>query len=643
MANLRQSQAAPPSEMVSSSSSPAPGSFFGYETVLSHQQASKNPSQQTLQSQYDPYDPYDPSYNSIQPPTSNQSIPPYNSNHPVEGHRQISQQQHLQQQQQQHHHHLQHHQLPQHPQHPHHQNLQHHPAPPPPPSAPPSAPPHSTAPPPSAPSSHSATASNLSFPYTTSIHHPNHPQHQIIRPGLPPSYSYDSGLPMHQPSDLSAPKRKLSTRADNTKLKTNRSVRHGPSNHNPKDELNQYIDFSPGPPKSSFTPLTLEKDLPSSTGPSSTGPSSTGLSSTGASSTKKSKPEFFLPLDNINVAPRLTEFSAFSDSSVAAYERMRIMEPDLGFDFLDDDTNFYHFQDNVTPMMKPPGTANGYFDSHSPPEGEKQTDNQPMDRLSSHFDFPTVTSAPVVTPTTAVAAAAAAATTTSTSTSTTTSNAAAAATAATSSDFSFTLNDNFDLPLFPDMSNIPYDQSPPTEDPVIDTSPRSPSVETAQPNALFALPRPQFERKNSNQSITSLSSTGSAKDSASTAASLSTATVSKKKRFPKGSICMVCEKYISRDMTRHMRIHDERGRFQCVYPKDMCNHKTGNFNRPYDYKKHLLHIHFEFDDPRGRAAHTLTDKLPMTGKCKACKQRFTANDWLEHHILSSSERCAFIE
>jgi hypothetical protein len=117
----------------------------------------------------------------------------------------------------------------------------------------------------------------------------------------------------------------------------------------------------------------------------------------------------------------------------------------------------------------------------------------------------------------------------------------------------------------------------------------------------------------------------------------------RKKGPARGLVCSACGKYISRDMTRHMRIHDERGRFQCVYPKGMCNHKLGNFNRPYDFKKHLLHMHFQFDDPRGRMAHTLTDKLPMTGQCKACKRRYTAHDWLEKHVLLAEERCIYIE
>jgi hypothetical protein len=119
----------------------------------------------------------------------------------------------------------------------------------------------------------------------------------------------------------------------------------------------------------------------------------------------------------------------------------------------------------------------------------------------------------------------------------------------------------------------------------------------------------------------------------------------KKKRNPKGAVCSVCDKYISRDLTRHMRIHNEIGRFQCVYPKFMCNHKTQYFNRPYDYKKHLLHMHFKFDDPTGKAVNTLTDKLPLEGTCLACNKRFIANDWINDHVLTTNlkTRCAYVE
>lgn len=118
----------------------------------------------------------------------------------------------------------------------------------------------------------------------------------------------------------------------------------------------------------------------------------------------------------------------------------------------------------------------------------------------------------------------------------------------------------------------------------------------------------------------------------------------KKKRSTKGAVCSICDKYISRDLIRHMRIHNEVGRFQCVYPKYMCKRKTQFFNRPYDYKKHLLNMHFKFDDPKGKSANTLTDKLPLQGTCAACGGRFVAKDWLDNHVLSLlNERCTYLD
>lgn len=142
---------------------------------------------------------------------------------------------------------------------------------------------------------------------------------------------------------------------------------------------------------------------------------------------------------------------------------------------------------------------------------------------------------------------------------------------------------------------------------------------------------PHLYKTNSNQSISSTNSAGSTKEKS-------------KKKTPKGALCPICGKYISRDLSRHLRIHDDIGRFRCVYPT-ICSHKTGKFNRPYDYKKHLLHVHFAFDDPQGKTANNLTDKLPIMGNCKACDYKSTAKEWLEHHVLTNDEtrRCKFVE
>lgn len=112
----------------------------------------------------------------------------------------------------------------------------------------------------------------------------------------------------------------------------------------------------------------------------------------------------------------------------------------------------------------------------------------------------------------------------------------------------------------------------------------------------------------------------------------------KRKKTPKGSVCSICDRYISRDFSRHMRIHDEVGRFRCVFPREQCKHKLGKFNRPYDYKKHLLNMHFRFDNPAVKMAPNLTEKTKEMGLCIACGQRFIGNDWLDDHILSPDVR-----
>ncbi|RLV86948.1 hypothetical protein JA9_001437 [Meyerozyma sp. JA9] len=71
------------------------------------------------------------------------------------------------------------------------------------------------------------------------------------------------------------------------------------------------------------------------------------------------------------------------------------------------------------------------------------------------------------------------------------------------------------------------------------------------------------------------------------------------------SLCSVCGKRINRDMSRHMKTHRQDSRFACMFPKSQCNHKSGRFNRRYDFKKHLLNRHFEFDDPEIKNIITL--------------------------------------
>ncbi|CAX41027.1 unnamed protein product [Candida dubliniensis CD36] len=115
-------------------------------------------------------------------------------------------------------------------------------------------------------------------------------------------------------------------------------------------------------------------------------------------------------------------------------------------------------------------------------------------------------------------------------------------------------------------------------------------------------------------------------------------------RFVDHKICTICGKRITRDMTRHLRTHQVDARFHCVFPKRQCRHKSGKFNRPYDYKKHLLNRHFTFDDSSIKRLHNLSDKLNHWGTCP-CGLRFSGKDWLDEHILTDdpTKKCPLIE
>ncbi|KAK6464562.1 hypothetical protein DFJ63DRAFT_334121 [Scheffersomyces coipomensis] len=114
-------------------------------------------------------------------------------------------------------------------------------------------------------------------------------------------------------------------------------------------------------------------------------------------------------------------------------------------------------------------------------------------------------------------------------------------------------------------------------------------------------------------------------------------------QFVDHSVCTVCGKRITRDMTRHMRTHQSESRFKCHFPKNQCRHKSGKFNRPYDFKKHLLNRHFKFDEVAIRRLHNLSDKLDHWGTCP-CGIRFMGKDWLYEHILTddASKKCPCI-
>lgn len=115
-------------------------------------------------------------------------------------------------------------------------------------------------------------------------------------------------------------------------------------------------------------------------------------------------------------------------------------------------------------------------------------------------------------------------------------------------------------------------------------------------------------------------------------------------QFVDHRVCNVCGKRITRDMSRHSRTHLSVSRFTCKFPKNQCRHKSGRFNRPYDFKKHLLNRHFKFDNPEVRKLHNLLDKLDHWGTCP-CGLRFLSKDWLDDHILTddASKKCPYVE
>jgi DNA-directed RNA polymerase subunit RPC12/RpoP len=107
--------------------------------------------------------------------------------------------------------------------------------------------------------------------------------------------------------------------------------------------------------------------------------------------------------------------------------------------------------------------------------------------------------------------------------------------------------------------------------------------------------------------------------------------------------CNICGKYFRRDLPRHIRTHQKTARFVCPFPRATCPHKRGQFNRPYDFKKHLLHGHFVFDDQKTvRSFRDLCSKLSYPGTCM-CGMRFVAKDWLDSHVLNANTHCPCLE
>lgn len=130
--------------------------------------------------------------------------------------------------------------------------------------------------------------------------------------------------------------------------------------------------------------------------------------------------------------------------------------------------------------------------------------------------------------------------------------------------------------------------------------------------------------------------------SSSSASSSSVTTPGTNQTMEKKYQCQICGKYFRRDLPRHLRTHLEITRFECPFPREICPHKQGQFNRPYDFKKHLLHGHFVFDDQKKvKSFRDLHAKLSYTGTCR-CGLRFQAGEWLDEHVLDGKNRCPYL-
>lgn len=167
----------------------------------------------------------------------------------------------------------------------------------------------------------------------------------------------------------------------------------------------------------------------------------------------------------------------------------------------------------------------------------------------------------------------------------------------------------------------------------------SPQSIASTPNlTTFSAPPPQQPNINIPQQLNSdymTQFTGYAQHSSSTPPSTTSNSSSSVGGQKRKYTCKICGKQFMRDLPRHMRTHEEVARFSCPYPRSYCPHKRGQFNRPYDFKKHLLHGHFIFDDKSAKSYKDLKSKLSSHGTCSSCGVRYKADDWINDHILGS--------
>lgn len=114
--------------------------------------------------------------------------------------------------------------------------------------------------------------------------------------------------------------------------------------------------------------------------------------------------------------------------------------------------------------------------------------------------------------------------------------------------------------------------------------------------------------------------------------------------FDDQSTCRICGRNNFMNLKRHLKIHEQIPRYNCKFPKSVCNYKTNSYNRSFDFKRHLINKHFKFKDKKIKKLSSLTDKFAYPGECP-CGYESTAKDWLSNHILTDNDakRCTLFK
>ncbi|CAN3374873.1 hypothetical protein DIURU_002614 [Diutina rugosa] len=108
--------------------------------------------------------------------------------------------------------------------------------------------------------------------------------------------------------------------------------------------------------------------------------------------------------------------------------------------------------------------------------------------------------------------------------------------------------------------------------------------------------------------------------------------------------CPQCGKSNFSNLRRHLKIHRSTAKFQCQFPRSVCNFKINSYNRSFDFKRHLVNKHFKFDDKKlSKAVSSLSQKAEYLGHCP-CGWHGSCQEWLDTHILvddDNPQRCPY--